>query len=146
MLHKLTALVLSSSLLAASAWAGDCSSLAADVQGDLQSGATVTVDVTGSLPNALTFLVVGETAGTTSIDLGPLGGLTLGLELPFVPLPVGSTDGNGDLSLSFDTPGVPVSIDPIDLLAQAVSIDVQFGGGPPSIDTCTSNVVSVTIQ
>ena len=141
------ALFLSAALFALPALGGDCTSdLAIDVQGDLQSGVSITVDVTNSLPDASTFLVVGENQGSTTIGIGPFGSLTLGIEAPFVVFPLGNADGNGAASAGFSVAAVPIQIDPIVTNAQAVAFDVTIGGGAIQLDTCTSNVVTVTIQ
>ena len=101
----------------------------------------VTLAVTGSFDNALTFMAVGQTEGTTTFDF-PLGSLTLGLELPFAIIPIGVTDAAGDLSLSFTTPaGTGIT-----LFLQSASIDFTIGGGgPPSLDFCESNVATLDL-
>lgn len=123
--------------LATTATAGDptsCSTLAIDT-----TGSAVTVDVSGSIPMALTVLLVGETTGETVLPLGGLGDLTLGLEVPFIPIPIGSTDLTGDLSLSFENDGAAG----LALFGQAVSFGLDFGsGGPPEFGVCESNVVA----
>lgn len=147
MLRKITASLVATAALALPSLAGDCtSSLDVAVDGDIQSGATVSVDVSGSLPMAITFLAVGETPGETSFALGPLGDLTIGLDFPFAVLPVGQTDLAGDLSVSFETPGAPVEIEPLSLHAQAITLGLDFGGFPPELSLCTSNLTSFSIQ
>lgn len=107
-------------------------------------GGTVTVDLTGATANAPTFLFIGTTTGSTSIPVGPLGTLDLGLEMPFGVFPAGSTDANGALSLSLNVP--PGQIPQTTLYVQATSLGFRINrGGPPTIGFCTSDVESVTI-
>ena len=127
---------------------GDCSSLGVDVSSDGETQ-TVTVDVSGAPANAMTFLAVGDTLGETAIDFGPLGGFVLGLEAPFALLPIGGTDGDGNVTLSSD---VPVQPSTIDLNLQALSVGLTLVIPPPApgeipvgFDFCTSNVASVTL-
>lgn len=123
-----------------------CSTLAVDVTaGD--DGTTLSVDVTGATPLALTFLLIGDTAGETVLDLGPLGTATLGLEQPFAVAPLGMTDIGGNLSISQDGPSIPGELLPLNLFTQAVNAGLEINpGGPPSLVVCTSNVVGVTID
>ena len=121
--------------------------------GTLAPGSTFSIDLSDSLPNAMTFLVVGQTMGSTTISFGPIAGFTLDLDAPFIPLPMGMTDMNGDVSLSVDIPGMVPSLPMLTIHGQAVSIDFGFGGGGmggggmglPMINTCVSNLITVNI-
>ena len=148
MLHRLSlpAVVALALVLPARA-GGDCSTLSIDVQGTLASGATVTIDVSGATALAPTLLAVGPTAGSTSIPLGPLGTLDLGLASPFSVAPLGMTDAGGSVSTSVALPPASVSFDPISGFAQAVSIGIGFEpGSGVSLSFCTSNVDDFTIS
>ncbi len=132
------------SLAASGLVAQSCSTLT--VTGNGAPGTSVVFDLAGSTPLSLTALAVGDTAGTTVFDLGPLGSLTLGLASPFIPLPFGFTDTNGAASRTINVP--PGNIPGIDLFGQAVSMSLlpatpgPNGPGRPAVTFCTSNVVS----
>ncbi|HEX6810140.1 MAG TPA: hypothetical protein VF384_00830 [Planctomycetota bacterium] len=123
-----------------------CADLA--VGGTGAPGTNLTFSLTGADPNAFAWLVIGAVPGTTVINIGPLGTLTLGLVDPFIPHPIGQTDASGDASGSiFVPPGLPFSLD---LLAQGFSwyVDVQHGPpGPATVSFvfCTSGVESFHI-
>lgn len=118
------------------------------VTGSGAPGTTVTATVTGS-PGAFAFLALGDTQGSTTIDLGPvLGSFTLGLAAPFTPAPLGVIPVSGEASLAIFVPGgFPLSLD---LFAQGVTLQFQLpsppigGGGPPTFGFtwCTTNVVA----
>lgn len=104
---------------------------------------TVTLEVDGDTPMAFAFFVVGDTTGSTAINLGNFGTLTLGLAAPFVPAPAGFTDMNGDASLSFE---VPATAPAGTYYAQAVTVgfDIVPGTGL-SLDFCAGDVASFTL-
>ena len=88
--------------------------------------------------------IVPRPEGPTAISLGMLGmlgTLELGLQMPFLPLPMGFTDGNGDVSRTIHVPaGLQHSMD---LFAQAFTASLDFQPGmPPTIALtfCTSGV------
>jgi hypothetical protein len=129
-------------LLAATASAQSCSNLTiGTVLDPTGSTTTVSIDVTGSIPDSLTMMGLSSAPGTTVFAVGPLGQLTLGLESPVAFAPLGMTDSAGDVSLSFDVP----SMIGVDIASQAVGFGVTFGGGPPSLTFCTSNVVETSL-
>lgn len=136
MLAMLQNLLLASSLLVlATTGAAQCS-LAVVGSGAPGGSLTFAIDGTGS---GLAFLAIGETQGTTTIAFGSLGTLTLGLDLPFVPLPIGFLDAQGDRSI---TVAIPAALTTgIDLFAQGVTLGISFGGpGMPTLDLCATNV------
>lgn len=103
----------------------------------------VTIDLDGSTPMAFAFVLVGDTAGTTTVSLGSLGTLSLGLAAPFAPLPLGFTDMSGDVSYSF---AVPASAPAGTYLLQGVTVGFGFTPGTGiSLDLCASDVESLTI-
>jgi hypothetical protein len=132
--------------------------------GSAQTCATLTVTGSGApgstlefqLPNptadAFAFLAIGGTEGTTTLDFGPLGSLTLGLDQPFAPVPLGLTDASGSASLSIAIPA-NAAFPQADLFAQGVVVSVSFAppAGPPSsvpplsLTFCTSNVVGFSV-
>jgi hypothetical protein len=128
-------------LLAANASAQACATLT--VTGTGAPGTSLTFDLDGTDAGAFAILAVGQTQGTTTIPLGPLGSLTLGLATPFIPLPLGFTNATGDLSRTISIPtGVTWGID---LFGQGVTADYTFSPGPPptfSISFCASTVAS----
>jgi hypothetical protein len=115
------------------------------ISGTGAPGTTLTFALTGAEPNAHAWTMVGFTEGTTTINIGPLGSLELGLLEPFIPMPMGQTDANGDASNTiFVPPGIPFSLD---LFAQAFSWSINVQHGPPgpatvSLSFCTSGVES----
>lgn len=133
-------LVLATLAAAASA---QCSSLT--VTGSGAPGTTLTVALDGTSPNAFAFLVLGNTQGTTTINFGALGTLTLGLAAPFTPAPIGMTNLQGDVSMTIQVPSnLPVG--GVDLFAQGVTLGLQFTPPtPPSFSFCASNVAGFHI-
>lgn len=112
---------------------------------------TITIDGTGA--NKFAAVVVGAATGSSSIPLGPLGTIDLGLADPFVPVPIGFTDANGDAVLAFP---VPAGFPSFDLFAQGITLGLPSigpggggpgGGGPPNLGLiiCTTNVVGFSI-
>lgn len=140
--------LLASSLLGLAATASAQCSLT--VTGTGAPGTTVTFAIDGSSPGAFAFLAIGDTQGTTAINLGALGTLTLGLTFPFTALPVGMTNLQGDATLALDIPaGAQGSLD---LFAQGVTLGVSLPGpggpggpGLPGLTWCTTNVAAFHI-
>ncbi len=112
----------------------DCSSLA--VLGSGLPGSMVTFELTGGTPFASTYLLVSGAQGVFELSVAPLGFVTLGVLPPWIPLPLGITDANGDATLSVQLPASPLA--PIRLYAQAVSTEIQ---DPLALAYCTSDVV-----
>ena len=118
-----------------------CADLA--VTGTGAPGTDLTFALTGAEPHAHAWAMIGFAQGTTTINIGPLGTLELGLVEPFHPKPMGQTDANGDATDTlFVPPGLPFSLD---LFAQAFSwsVNVTHGHHGPATVTltfCTSGV------
>jgi hypothetical protein len=114
------------------------------VTGTLNPGETITIAVTGAAGNAPAFLAAGRSPGTTAFDFGFLGGFTLDLDQPFLILPLGVTNGSGDVSftttVSSNLP--PGAIGDETFVLQAVTAEFQFGL-PPSLDFCVSNTATL---
>ena len=134
-------------LFAANASAQSCATLT--VAGTGAPGTTLTFNFDGQASGAFAFLAVGATQGTTSIPFGPLGTLTLGLDAPFLTLPLGMTNASGDASASIPVPnGFPLSLD---LFAQGLTAELTITPpsppNPPTISLtfCTSNVAGFHI-
>ena len=126
----------------APAGAQSCSSLT--ISGSGQPGTDLTIALSGADADSFAMMAVGMSTGKTELKFGPLGTLTLGLDRPFAFLPLGVTDGNGDLKAVISLP--PGSLPQVMLHAQAVT--AQFGlnpPGPPSLKFCTSNVEAFSI-
>jgi len=103
---------------------------------------TVTLAANGA-PMAFAFFALGDTTGSTSISLGNFGTLTLGLDQPFVPVPAGLTDANGDAEVTFT---VPSSAPAGTYHAQAVTVEFDIVPGTgPSLSFCAGNVASFSI-
>jgi hypothetical protein len=119
--------------------AQSCGTLA--VTGTGAPGTTLDIGLTGATANSLVLVFVGENTGSTPIRLGMGTTLTIGLARPFVPVPLGRTDGNGDLSRTFTVPTrIPQQFS---LNGQAATLTITWR--PFSLGGCTSNVVPFTI-
>lgn len=129
-------------LMAGAVSAQSCSTLA--VSGDINPGSTLSLALSGAPADSWTAIALGDTLGSTTIGGGMLM-VTLDLDAPFLILPFGRTDANGDASLDITVPAsVPVSALPsMDLYVQAATLDVSFGMGAPSISFCTSNTGTI---
>jgi hypothetical protein len=117
-----------------------CSTLT--VAGTINPGETVTVSVSGATPDSLTFIAIGD-PGSTTIPF-PGGGLVLGLESPFLLLPLGVTDASGDVSQSATVSlNIPAGvIQDYTFTVQAVT--VSFGTSwPPTFSFCVSNTATL---
>jgi hypothetical protein len=117
------------------------------VTGTGAPGTSVTFAVDGTVIGGFAFLAIGDTQGTTAINFGPLGTLTLGLAIPFSAVPMGQTNLQGDAVLSLAIPAtVPGGAD---LFAQGVTLGISMPGpGGPSLPTlsfCATNVVGFHI-
>lgn len=125
-------------LCLASIATAQCGTLA--VTGPGTAGTTLTVAVSGTTANGMVALVVGQTTGTTPINLGPLN-LTLGLAQPFFPVPIGTADASGNVSVSFQVPSQVTQ--QVALNGQAVTFGLTLR--PFALSACASNVVAFTI-
>jgi hypothetical protein len=116
-----------------------CSSLT--VGGSGQPASTLTFDLTGAAAQAPALLLIGVHEGTTVMQIGVLGTLSLGLAQPLVPVMMGLTDATGAASLSINVP--PGNLPLVTLFAQAMTVVfTPPSHGPPSLDFCTSDVES----
>jgi hypothetical protein len=132
-------LVIAAALCAAAH--AQCASLA--VTGTGAPGTSLTLAIDGTAANQFAFLIVGQTAGSSSLAVGPFGTINLGLAQPWSPVPIGQTDQNGDVSLTVQVPtSVPATIG---LFAQGLTLGFTIGQGPPSLSSCTTNVVGFSI-
>lgn len=135
-------LLVASLALLSNALSAQCSTLA--ITGTGLPGTTLQVDLTGSTASAITFLVIGETQGSTTITLGSAGSLVLGLDEPFFPVPLGMASATGAVSRGFAVPSTATV--GVDGFGQGLSLAFTFalptGGGMPTFgfSTCTSNV------
>src|SRR5262245_19021353 len=81
------------------ATAQSCGTLA--ITGTGAPGTTLTYSITGATARGYVTLAVAEDTGTTTINLGALGlNLTLGLDTPILPVPLGRANSSGDLTRS----------------------------------------------
>jgi hypothetical protein len=125
--------------LASPATAQSCSDLT--ITGPGTQGSTLNLSLTGAEAHGLVVLVLGTETGSTNLDLGPVGSLQLGLEWPFVPFPVGITNGNGEYGLSIPVWTFGYSIE---LHAQAFSVTLDLPR-PPLLSFCVSDVEPLSI-
>ena len=116
-----------------------CSSLT--VGGSGQPSTTLTFDLTGAAAQAPAILLIGVLEGTTVMQFGVLGTLSLGLAHPYAPSMMGLTDPTGAASLSINVP--PGHLPQMTLFAQAMTVlFTPPSHGPPSLAFCTSDVES----
>jgi len=111
-----------------------CSTLTIQ-QGDNHS--PITFRIQGD-PDALVGLVIGFDTGSTTVPLGSLGTLQLGIASPYDVQYIGMTNGGG--ILTYVRP-VPANLPGTDLVAQAFTVPVTDPLQLP-LTFCTSNVVS----
>jgi len=83
-------------------------------------------------------VAIGQTQGTTNV---PFLHLQLGLAEPFIVLPLGRTDANGDVSRTFTVPSRLTTQH--NVFGQGIVVTVQFQ--PFSISGCATNVVPFTV-
>jgi hypothetical protein len=116
-----------------------CSTLT--VSGTLNPGETITISVTGATPDSATLLVAGH-AGSTTIQL-PGDDLLLGVDVPFVVVPLGMTDASGDVTFMASVPAdFPAAWIPNDTFTlQAVTIG--FSSSSPPFAFCVSNTATL---
>jgi hypothetical protein len=104
-------------------------------------GTELIFELTGAEPNALAFLVIGATQGATTVRIGALGALEVGLESRFVMHALGRTNSSGEASLTVRVP--PGRPHGLDLFAQGFSARLEVQPpGPPTLSSCTSDVES----
>jgi hypothetical protein len=128
-------------LLCAPTTAQSCSDLT--VTGTGKPGTSLVFALSGGAPNAFALLAIAQTTGSTTINFGPIGSLTLGLAAPAALLPMGATDASGAVSLTISIPNAPIPS--IALHAQGTTATMKVGGGPPSLEFCTSDVEAFQI-
>ena len=130
--------LIAAGMLAGFASAQSCATLTVtNGPGPIPSLTTVTFALHGDA-NAPAALAIGSTAGSTSIALGPLGTLELGLDRPFAILFLGFSDASGDATRTLR---VPTHLPGMDLNAQGFTVTFT---PPPNLTLtfCTSNVVA----
>jgi hypothetical protein len=135
-MFKLLTSVLAAALLGGFAQAQSCATLnVTSAPGQNPSFTVFTFALHGDA-HAPAGLAIGPTTGSTSIALGSLGTLDLGLARPFDILFIGVTDAAGDVSHVIRAPN---SLPGRDLHAQGFT--VTFTQSPHlALSFCTSNV------
>jgi hypothetical protein len=149
-------ILLATLALATFATAQNCSSLSAT---NSTNGSRLNIALTNGAAGAPAILVIGQTAGSTSINLG-LATLDLGVAGPFLPAPLGVTDTTGSASLSLR---IPANLPGMNLVLQGFTLaigGISLPGGPglptgggfpggglpmPTLTFCTSNVVTAHV-
>ena len=140
-MFKLLSSLLTAALLGGFAQAQSCATLGVTSAPGQNPSVTVFTFALHGDAHAPAGLAIGPTAGSTSIALGSLGTLDLGLARPFEILFIGVTDAAGDVSHVVRAPN---SLPGRNLNAQGFT--VTFTAQPqPTLSFCTSNVVSFHI-
>ena len=116
-----------------------CGTLSTDGTG--AAGTDLTISLAGATADSFAVLFLAETTGSSTIELGPMLSLNLGLAEPVIPVPLGGTDENGDVSVTFTVPSMATTAWTVE--AQAGTFTFSFM--PFSIGACESNVTSVTV-
>ncbi|MBK8977749.1 MAG: hypothetical protein IPM29_17720 [Planctomycetes bacterium] len=93
----------------------------------------------GAFPNALAALLLTGARAQTTLPIGTLGTLELGIATPFIVESMGVTDGNGDASLSIP---VPLGLPPVSLVTQAFAVQL---GTTTVLEFCVSGVAENTV-
>ena len=110
------------------------------VDGDGSAGSTMTFNLAGGGANMPAILFVGWSDATRTLNIGPLGSLTI-LKMPAIPVRLGRTDGNGDASRAVTVAPIPC----VTLYGLAVTAGLDFSSFPPSISSCSTDVVEFTV-
>lgn len=131
-------LMVAAALTICGAASGQCATTAAT-----NNAGSLTLDLDGSTAMSFCIFVLGDTQGTTTVNIGPLATVDLGLAAPFVPAAAGFTDMNGDASLTFQVPSVvPAGT----YYAQGVTAGFSITPGTGiSFDVCAATVASFTL-
>ena len=127
-------------LLAAPA-AAQCSKLTVDGTG--KAGTTLKFTLSGAAKRKPAVLFFALKTGKTTIKVGPLGTLELGLASPVIPLFMRMTDAKGTATTSIRVPNGAKTA--ISLHGQGTSVELVIRRGPPSLKFCTSNVAAFKI-
>lgn len=110
-----------------------------DVFGNGAAGTNLTLLITGTNANQFAFLLLGNAAGSSSLQLGPFGTLNFGLAQPWVPYYLGQTDAIGQAAV---TVAIPLSLSASTALAgQGLTLGVEPGPISPTLHSGTTNVV-----
>lgn len=113
------------------------------VDGSGKPGTDLKFTLSGSAARSPAIVFLATQTGTTTIKIGPLGTLELGLKMPLIPLFLGVTNGSGTATRTISIPDG--KIPEISLHAQGTTIKFEIRRGPPKLVFCTSNVVDFKI-
>ncbi len=132
--------ILTAATLTCAATAQSCGTLA--FTGTGAPGTTLGISVTGATARGFVTLGVSQNTGSTTINVGPLGlNLTLGLDSPIIPLPLGRANSNGDVTVTLNVPSQLGQ--QFQLNGQAVTLTLSIF--PFNLSACASNVAAFTI-
>jgi len=116
-----------------------CGALA--ITGSGAPGTSLQLAVSGAQAGDIALLLVGQTLGATNVPLPMGGNLSLGLDAPFVSVPIGRADAGGAAALTLPIPAMLGQH--IDLHGQAVLLGISFM--PFGLRACATNVVDFGI-
>ncbi|HGY90734.1 MAG TPA: hypothetical protein ENK43_06140 [Planctomycetes bacterium] len=127
-------------LVAGLAAAAQAQDLTVTVNGDFANGGSIVWDLTGAPADAPTAILASM--DDTGFSIGPF--LTLDIGPQIVPVAVGPTDANGELSHTLNFPALPpsINVNSITFYSQAVSL----AAGPPMFGFAVSDVESATVN
>ncbi len=135
-LRSLLALVIVAGLTGAA----QAQDLTVTVTGDFANGGSIVWDLTGAPADAPTAILASM--NDTGFSIGPF--LTLDIGPQVVPVTVGLTDANGDLSRTLTFPALPpmINVNAITFYSQSVSL----AAGPPMFGFAVSDVEVATVN
>jgi hypothetical protein len=111
--------------------------------GNGAAGTNLTFAIAGADADRFAFLLLGNSAGSSSLDLGPFGTISFGLAQPWLPYYLGQTGVAGGAGVTVDIPlSLPASTT---MAGQGLTLGVSSGPGAPTLDSCTTNVVTFRI-
>ncbi|HEX5053779.1 MAG TPA: chloroperoxidase [Planctomycetota bacterium] len=113
------------------------------VSGTINPAQTITLQLSSSATYGQGFLFAGDALGSTFLDLGPLGSLTIGIQTPYILLPIGPTNANGYLTYSFSIPATASTVYlPPSFSFQMVAATLA-AAGPQLLSFCVSNTATI---
>ncbi len=110
------------------------------VSGDFANGGAIVWDLTGAPADAPTAILASM--DDTGFSVGPF--LTLDIGPQIVPVVLGPTDANGELTHTLTFPALPpsINVDAVTFYSQAVSL----AAGPPMLGFAVSDVEAATVN
>ncbi len=133
--------ILGAAVLGGTALRAQCATL--DSTGNGAAGTNLTLAITGADVDQFAFLLLGTSAGSSSLQLGPFGTLNFGLAQPWFPYYIGQTNPAGAAAVTIPIPlSLPVSTT---MAGQGLTFGLESGTSTPTLNSCTTNVITFRI-